>query len=70
VRHVRVNGEPGLWVPGAHDVVFRMPNGAVTFTSTRLAGNTLLWNHGDQLLRLESGLGEQQALRIAESTGK
>jgi hypothetical protein len=69
VRHVRVNGQPGLWVPGAHDVIYRTANGSVTFLPTRLAGNTLLWNHGDLLLRLESGLNEQQALRIASSIG-
>jgi hypothetical protein len=69
VRHVRVSGQPGLWVPGAHDVFYRTASGDFHYTPTRLAGNTLLWNRGDLLLRLESGLDEHGALRIASSVG-
>jgi hypothetical protein len=69
VRHVRVNGQRGLWVPGAHDVIYRTADGGYGSDQTRLAGNTLLWNHGDLLMRLESGLNEQNALRIASSVG-
>jgi hypothetical protein len=32
-----------------------------------LAGNTLLWNRGDLLLRLEGDVGRDEALGLARS---
>jgi hypothetical protein len=39
----------------------------VTTERIRLAGNTLLWAHGDLIFRLESTLPREAARRIAAS---
>jgi len=60
VRPVTVDGRPGLWIPGNH-VVIEFGN------QPRLAGSTLLWEHGDLTLRVEGKLTLAQALEIARS---
>jgi hypothetical protein len=64
--HARVGGEPGIWVEGPHDLMWNTSNGIVA-QPTRLAGSTLLWQHGRLLLRLESGLSRARAIALAES---
>lgn len=65
---VRVNGNPGVWVAGRpHELVFRDANGNVQSDSVRLAGNTLLWQHGGVLVRLEARVPKAEALRIAQT---
>ena len=67
---VRVNGEVGVWIAGRpHQLVFRDANGEPQSDSVRLAGNTLLWQHGDVLVRLEAQVPKAEALRIARSMG-
>jgi hypothetical protein len=70
IESVTVNGEQGFWVAGAPHVelLFDM-NGAVIPDSLRLAGNVLLWEHGDLTLRIESSLSKELALAVAESVG-
>lgn len=52
VQQVMVGGAPGLWIDGEpHDVLYRLPDGDVTVTRT--AGNTLLWQTGEVLRRVE-----------------
>ena len=68
IEAVRVNGEPGFWLSGApHELVFRGPDGQDIPESVRLAGNVLVWEHRDLVLRLEGNLTKAQALRIAGS---
>ena len=67
VEFVEVEGEPGYWIEGAHQVSYLDPNGIPIQDSTRLAGNVLVWQHGDLTLRLESSLSLAEALRIARS---
>lgn len=72
VDEVMVNGLPGYWIAGPHVVLFQDRNGEVEEQRARLAGNTLVWavdlSHGIRLTyRLETGLGEAQALRLARS---
>ncbi|HLZ68680.1 MAG TPA: hypothetical protein VKV26_02105 [Dehalococcoidia bacterium] len=63
-----VGGEAGWWLEGAPHVVFyHAPDGQVRQDRIRLAGNTLLWEHGALTLRLEANLARDAALRIAES---
>ena len=65
---LRVNGDPGVWIAGRpHQVLFRDANGQVQSDTLRLAGNTLLWQHGDVLVRLEAQLPRAAALRIAQT---
>jgi hypothetical protein len=68
VEEVQVAGQPGYWFSGEpHFFTYRDRSGEITDESTRLAGNTLVWQAGAQTLRLEGQLPKQEALRIAES---
>jgi len=62
VDQIRVGGDYGLWVAGARHV-FRMPSHA-----PRMAGNVLIWTHGDVTLRLEGPLTQAEAVRLALRT--
>src|SRR5262245_25180945 len=68
VEPVTVNGRPGAWLEEPHVVMFRDQKGQLRDDSARLAGKTLLWEHGELTLRLEGDLTKEQALRIARST--
>jgi hypothetical protein len=67
-RRVTVNGDPGVWIAGRpHEILYRDANGQVEADTLRLAGNTLIWRHGDVLVRLEANVPLTTALRIARS---
>jgi hypothetical protein len=65
-RAVTVAGGRGLWLPGAAHVFIELGDDVVDATS-RLAGPTLIWEHGDATLRLEGVPTLEAALAIAES---
>ncbi len=68
VEEVRVAGEPGLWLAGApHLFAYLDSHGAFKTGRVRLAGNTLLWERGTLVLRLEGAATKAEALRIATS---
>ena len=68
VEAVSMGRSPAYWISGdLHYVFFLVPGGGVIEDRTRLAGDTLLWERGRVSLRLESGLGKADALRIARS---
>jgi len=68
IESVIVDGQPGLFVSGEeHYVMFVDGDGNVTDERTALAGNTLLWNRGPLLLRLEADVSRGEALELAES---
>jgi len=67
VEAVKVNGRPGAWLEQPHVVMFKDLRGRIRDESARLAGKTLLWQHGDVTLRLEGDLTKEEALRIARS---
>jgi hypothetical protein len=59
---VVVGGEPGVWVPGPGDPSvegYRLTEG--------LGGSALFFVRGDAVLRLESNLTRDEAIRLAES---
>lgn len=62
--HIRVDGHPGYWTEGAHDLV--LLNGP---DQVRLyvRGTVLLWDRGDVTFRLETALDRPDALRLAAS---
>jgi hypothetical protein len=64
VQPVTVNGGQGFWITGApHGFFFYGVTGETdTF---RLAGDVLIWNQADLVVRIESGLDEQGSLRVA-----
>ena len=68
IEPVEVDGERGLFVSGdEHFVMYLDENSNVTDDVTYLAGNVLLWNRGDLLLRLEGDLTREEARELAES---
>jgi RNA polymerase sigma-70 factor (ECF subfamily) len=65
---VAVGGNRGFWLEGhPHLVVFRDATGNYREDTIRLAGNTLLWEREDVVLRLEGVASLEQALRVAAS---
>lgn len=67
-EQVTVAGEPGYWFEGQpHAVFFADEHGRFFQDGSRLAGNTLLWQHGSLTLRLESALPKDEVIRVAES---
>ncbi|MEO8266249.1 MAG: hypothetical protein ABI706_12170, partial [Ilumatobacteraceae bacterium] len=69
VRSVDVDGAMGYWIEGApHELMFAFGN-QVLPDSLRLATNTLLWQRGDHVYRLEADITLETALRIAASVG-
>ena len=65
---VRVGDERGFWISGPpHLVRYEAPSGGERSEATRLVGDTLVWQRGEVLYRMESGLGLVETLRIAES---
>jgi hypothetical protein len=67
VERVTVNGQPGAWIEEPHIVFFEDPRGRMRQSTGRLAGKTLLWQHGEVTLRLEGDLSKEEALRIART---
>ena len=67
VEAVRVNGERGLWIDGAHQYAYTDRTGELRTDSVRTAGPVLLWRHGELLLRLEGAASKQEALALAAS---
>jgi hypothetical protein len=62
---VEVGGNPGVWIPDAHEVMLERGDVPVF---ERIAGNTLLWQDGNVLWRVE-GFGRiDDALRFAETS--
>ena len=67
-ERVLVNGRPAIWLAGSpHLFLYVGPDGAVEQQTLRLAGNTLIWTDGPFTYRLESALGRDQAITIAET---
>lgn len=64
-------GAQGVFLSGGPHVVFyRDADGEIREETLRLAGNTLLWQRGDVLLRLESALSLEEALGVAQSASR
>jgi hypothetical protein len=68
VTQVKVNGTPGLWIKGPHELLYVTRDGSTVIASARLTtGNTLIWGTRQVALRLEGNLGQATALAIANS---
>jgi len=64
IVEVEVGGHLGLWVAGApHEVMYESSNGEIVVE--RIAGNTLLWEIGEILYRLEGFDSLKNALEFA-----
>ena len=68
VERVRVGDNPGFWISGdPHFFFYETADGRVVDDSRRWVGDTLLWTEGGLTYRLETALGRDTAIRIAES---
>lgn len=68
VTPVTVAGSDGFWITGPpHLVRYRGADGLEHAEMTRLVGDTLVWQVGDALYRIESGLGMDATVRIGAS---
>ncbi|MFL5768848.1 MAG: hypothetical protein ACJ765_02080 [Chloroflexota bacterium] len=68
VTQVEVNGKRGYWIDGSpHFFYYIDPTGRVVEDSHREVGDALIWSDGDHTYRLESQLGMEAAIQLAES---
>lgn len=65
LQGVHVDGHDAWWITGEHELDLVMDDG--TYTRYRVAGNVLVWNTGEVVLRLETALDREAAVRIAKS---
>jgi hypothetical protein len=68
VTPVMVNGHLGYWIDGPpHFFYYVDPSGRPVDDSHRIVGDTLIWSDGEVTYRIESRLGMEAAIRLAES---
>jgi hypothetical protein len=68
IQRTSVRGEPAVWIAGhPHEVVYLDAQGIPRVDTLRLAGNTLLWRHGQILVRIEAHISRDAAIRIARA---
>ena len=67
VRSVDVDGAIGYWIEGEPHQLFFEHDGEIVPDTVRLATNTLLWQRGDYVYRLEADVSMETALRVAAS---
>jgi hypothetical protein len=69
VREVDVNGHAGYWISGGEHLFFTYDRNGVR-QEQRLAGNTLVWQQGNEIVRIEGvDLTLDEALEIAADVG-
>ena len=67
VRPVDVDDDVGYWIEGSpHQLLFDFGD-QIQQDTLRLATNTLLWQRGDYVYRIEADIDLETALRIAKS---
>jgi hypothetical protein len=68
MERVSIDGSPGWWIAGApHEILIQRPDGTVGDMAAAVAGDTLVFNRNGTLYRLESALGRDATIAIAES---
>ncbi|HEV7810196.1 MAG TPA: hypothetical protein VGO64_06340, partial [Candidatus Limnocylindrales bacterium] len=68
IENVSVGGSPAYWIAGSpHDFVYVGADGQVAFDRRRMAGDTLAWSRDPVTYRIETSVGRDEAIRIAES---
>ena len=67
VQPVDVGGDDGFWIEGSPHQLFFEVGDQIQPDTLRLATNTLLWQRGDHVYRIEADVSLPTALRIAAS---
>lgn len=68
VDPVTIGGSRGWWIAGApHELLIKRPNGDVAVQQAVIAGDTLLFSRGGTLYRIESALGQDATVALAET---
>jgi hypothetical protein len=67
VQPVDVRGDDGFWIEGSPHQLFFQVGDEIQPDTMRLATNTLLWQRGDHVYRIEADVSLPTALRIAGS---
>jgi hypothetical protein len=67
IERLHVGAYPALWLEGGPHFVFFEQEGRVFEDEGRLAGNTLLVERNDVLVRIEGEISRERAVEIAES---
>ena len=68
IEQVTVDGHSGYWISGRpHNFVFTAADGTPYFDTLRLATNTLVFDDGGTVVRIEGDLSKEQAIQIARS---
>lgn len=68
VERVTVGGRPGYWLSGREHYLFYTDEEGVDHNKTwRVVGEALIWFDGELTYRVESALGRDATIRLAES---
>jgi hypothetical protein len=68
LERVEVGGQNGYWISGDPHFFFYIRNGEQVFDENRRwVGDALVWSDGTTTFRIESGLGRDATIAIAES---
>jgi hypothetical protein len=68
VEPVTVRGARGYWISGAmHYFFYVRPDGTVVDDGRRWVGDALIWNDGLSTYRIESALGQEATVALAEA---
>lgn len=66
-RRVQVRDNDGFWIEGAPHIIFYEDETGVLEERSRLAANVLAWEEDGVTHRIETTLGLEEALRLAEA---
>ncbi len=68
IEPVTVGGDRGWWISGApHEILVLRDDGSVGLVRSAIVGDTLVFARGGTLYRLESALGRDATIAIAQS---
>ena len=68
VEPVSVAGHDGYWITGdPHTLVYRAADGTSRGETRRMVGDVLIWSDGELTYRLETSLGRDAAITMAQS---
>lgn len=68
IEMTSVNQQPAFWLSGGpHVFYYERPDGEIREETIRLAANVLLWELGGTTLRVETALGRDSVVAIAEA---